>query len=64
MRELTLQEMAMVAGAGDDCGSGDSGGNDLGGITDPDSLGDELIAIYEGIVAATSHIIERVAESF
>ncbi len=61
MRELTLQEISFVAGAGDDCSSG---GNNIGGVTDSGSLGDDLINIYEGLVSATSYIIERVAESF
>lgn len=61
MRELTFQEISLVAGAGDDC---DSSGNNIGGVTDSGSLGDDLINIYEGLVAATSHIIERVATSF
>jgi hypothetical protein len=60
MRELTLSEMSLVAGAGDDCSSG---GNNIGGITDSGSIGDDLINIYEGLVAATSHIIERVADA-
>ena len=57
MRVLTLNEMNFVSGAGDDCSSG----NNYGGVTEPSSLGDDLIEIYEGLVAATSHIIERVA---
>ncbi len=60
MRELTLKEMSLVAGAADECASG---GNNYGGVTEPSSLGDDLIDIYEGLVAATSHIIERVAEA-
>ncbi len=63
MRELTLSEMDFVSGAGDDCTSGDSGGNSFGGVTEPSSLGDDLVAAYEGLVAATSHIIERVANA-
>ncbi len=58
MRELTLNEMSFVSGAGDDCSSG---GNTYGGISDTTTVGDEIIAIYEGLIAATSHIIERVA---
>ncbi len=58
MRELTMKEIAMVAGGGDACG-----GNNYGGVTDTGSFGDDLIAIYEGLVAATSHIIERVAKA-
>jgi hypothetical protein len=61
MRELTLNELSLIAGAGDDCSSG--GGNNLGGITDSGSIGQDLINIYEGLVAATSHIIERVAKA-
>jgi len=58
MRVLTLNEMNFVSGAGDDCSSG---GNNYGGITDTTTVGDEIIEIYEGLVAATSYIIERVA---
>jgi len=63
MRELTMSEISLVSGAGDDCSSGNSGGNNYGGITEPSSVGDEIIDIYEGLVAATSHIIERVANA-
>ena len=59
MRELTLDEIGMVAGAGDECPPG----NDIGGVTDFPSLGQDLIDFYEGLVAATSHIIERVADA-
>jgi hypothetical protein len=61
MRELTMQEMRLVSGAGDDCSSD---GNTYGGVTDTASLGDDLIEVYEGLVAVTSHIIERVANAF
>lgn len=60
MRELTLQEIHWVAGAGDDC---PAQGNDIGGITDSESIGDDLVNIYEGVVAAVSHVIERVANA-
>ncbi len=59
MRELTSNEMLLVSGAGDECPPG----NDIGGITDFPSLGEDLINLYEGLVAATSHIIERVANA-
>jgi hypothetical protein len=62
MRELTLQEMGLVAGGGDDQCTND-GGNNIGGVTEPSSLGGDLINIYEGLVEATSHIIERVANA-
>lgn len=61
MRELILSEMSLVSGAGDECPSG--GSNDLAGIGDPPGLGGDIIAIYESLVEATSHIIERVANA-
>ena len=61
MRDLTKDEIQMVAGGGDKCASGD---NNYGGVSDPGSLGADLIAIYEGVVAATSYVIERVARAF
>ena len=63
MRDLTMKELGFVAGGHDSCSSGD-GGNNYGGVTDTASIGQDLIQIYEGLVAATSHIIERVAEAF
>lgn len=62
MRELTTSELDMVAGGTGVCTPDDSG-NDYGGITETASVGSELIEIYEGVVAATSHIIERVANA-
>ncbi len=60
MRELNATELSQVSGAGDECSGGGSG-NDIGGITDSDNVGTDLINIYEGVVAAVSHVIERVA---
>lgn len=62
MRELTANEMLQVAGATGECTSGDSG-NNYGGITETSSVGDDLIELYEGLVAVTSHVIERVARA-
>ncbi len=62
MRELTAAELDFVSGGGDNCSNG--GGNNYGGVTDTESLGDELINIYEGLVQVTSHVIERVANAF
>lgn len=62
MRELTIEEMGMVAGGTGEC-TADQGGNSYGGVTDTMSVGQELINIYEGLVEATSHIIERVASA-
>ena len=62
MRELTAAELDFVSGGGDNCSN--EGGNNYGGVTAPNSLGDDLVAIYEGLVQVTSHIIERVANAF
>jgi hypothetical protein len=62
MRELTKAELEFVSGGGDECS--DEGGNNIVGVTDSKSLGEDLINIYEGLVEATSHIIERVANAF
>lgn len=62
MRELTTTELDFVSGAGDDCPEdSESSGNNIAGVTDSGSLGDDLVNIYEGVVQAASHIIERVA---
>lgn len=60
MRELNTLEMEMVSGGVGVC----TPGNSLGQIGDPSRFGDNLISIYEGMVAATSHVIERVAGAF
>lgn len=62
MRELALHELTQVAGGGDlSCGPED--GNNYGGVTDPQSVGRDLINMYEGLVEFTSHVIERVANA-
>jgi hypothetical protein len=61
MRELTAKELSYVSGAGDECPAGD--GNDIAGITDSEGIGDDLVNIYEGVVQAVSHVIERVANA-
>jgi hypothetical protein len=63
MRELTKAELSFVSGGTGQCTPEDSG-NNYGGVTNTSTVGDELVNIYEGIVAAASHIIERVANSF
>lgn len=62
MRELTSSEIGLVSGAGADCSSG-GGGNNIAGVTQPETIGEDLVKIYEGLVAATSHVIERVANA-
>lgn len=61
MRELNATELSFVSGAGDECDS--ESGNDFGGISDTDNVGDDLVNIYEGVVQAVSHVIERVADA-
>lgn len=63
MRELTMSEIGIVGGASEQCSSEQSG-NNYGGVTDTASLGQDIIEIYEGLVEATSYIIERVANAF
>jgi hypothetical protein len=63
MRELTVTELDFVAGGHQQCSS-ESGGNTYGGISDTSSLGREIIEIYEGLVQATSYIMERIADAF
>jgi hypothetical protein len=63
MRELNVNELNRVAGGGDQC-TPENSGNNIAGVTDPGSLGADLINVYEGLVAATSYIIERVANAF
>lgn len=63
MRELTISEIGFVGGAAQQCSSGGSG-NNYGGVTDTASLGQDIIEIYEGLVEATSYVIERVANAF
>lgn len=63
MRELTQAELAFVAGGSNlECTPSDSG-NDYGGVKDTSGFGDDLVNLYEGLVQATSHVIERVANA-
>jgi hypothetical protein len=60
MRELNETELCFVAGGNSyQC----TPGNSYGGVSQPQTLGQDIITIYEGLVAATSHIIERVARA-
>lgn len=65
MRELTAAEIGFVSGGTGDTGvcTPENSGNNYAGVTDPGSIGGDLIEIYEGLVEATSHIIERVANA-
>lgn len=62
MRELTANELDFVSGATGQCTPENSGGgNNYAGVTDPGSVADDLIEIYEGAIEFTSYVIERVA---
>jgi hypothetical protein len=63
MRGLKTEELKYVAGGEGVC-TPDNSGNNYGGITNTAGIGDDIVNFYEGLVAATSHIIERVALSF
>lgn len=63
MRELNSNELALVSGAGDQCTPANSDGNTYGGINDTTTLAQDMINIYEGAVAFTSYVIERVVNS-
>jgi hypothetical protein len=58
MRELTMSEVEFVSG-----GCGSEGGNEYGGVKDTGGFGRDIINMYEGLVGATSYIIERVANA-
>lgn len=59
MRELTQNELELVSG-GVVC----TPANSIGGVSNFNEFGNDLINFYEGLVAATSHVIERVANAF
>ncbi len=64
MRLLNDMELEVVCGAEGVCTPTGNSGNTYGGVTNTGSVGQDLIKIYEGLVDVTSHIIERVANSF
>ncbi|MEX2125161.1 MAG: hypothetical protein WD795_14815 [Woeseia sp.] len=59
MRDLNTAELDFIAGGTRQC----TPGNNIGGVTDSGGLGRDLVNIYEALVSATSHIIERVANA-
>ncbi len=65
MRELKTAEMTLVSGGHEDlqCPAPQPN-NSFAGIEDTNGFGRDIINMYEGLVMATSHIIERVALSF
>jgi len=65
MRTLNTNELNFVSGGEGTCGPADglSAGNEYGGIMDTGTVGDEIIQLYEGLIQATSYMIERVANA-
>lgn len=64
MRELETNELMFVSGATGRCTPENSGsGNTYGGVSDPGSVANDMIQIYEGAIEVTSYIIERVAKA-
>lgn len=60
MRELSVNELEMVSGGNQhQC----TPGNSIGGVSNFGGLGQDLIYFYEGLVSATSYVIERVARA-
>lgn len=62
MRELNSRELGLVSGGIYACTMNDAN-NAYVGIVNPGRVGNDLIGIYEGVVMATSHVIERVANA-
>jgi hypothetical protein len=62
MRHLSERELGFVCGAEGQC-TPENSPNNYGGVTNPTTVGGDLVNVYEGVVAAVSHIIERVANA-
>lgn len=62
---LTAGEVEQVAGGDGTCSTTVTvSSSEIGFTTTANSVGDALIDTYDGVVAATSHVIETVAKSF
>lgn len=64
MRILSENELCSVAGGAGVCTPLDVSGNSFGGVANTAATGADFINLYEGAVAAFSHVIERVASAF
>lgn len=62
MRMLEVKELQLVGGGEGQCTASDSG-NSYGGVVDTGDIGGDLVNMYEGVVEAVSHVIERVADA-
>jgi hypothetical protein len=62
---LTADQVEQVAGGDGTCSTTLTvSSSEVGFTTTANSLGDALINTYDGVVDATSHVIETVAKSF
>lgn len=65
MRKLDTEELTLIAGGDGAYACTPAQANNVYyGIANPPGLGGDLISIYEGVVMATSHVMERVIKSF
>ncbi|MGB5246550.1 MAG: hypothetical protein WBM54_02395 [Woeseia sp.] len=64
MRTLQESELSLVVGGTGTCTPENLSGNNFGGIRNTARVDSDFVNIYEGVVAAASHVIERVANAF
>jgi len=61
MRELTTMELQFVSGGTGECT--EESANTIAGVSNFTDVGQNLIDFYEGLIEATSYVIERVANA-
>ena len=61
MRELTTMELQFVSGGTGECT--EESANRIAGVSNFTDVGQNLIDFYEGLIEATSYVIERVANA-
>ena len=61
MRELTTMELQFVSGGTGECT--EESANRIAGVSNFNNIGGDLINFYEGLIEATSYVIERVANA-
>ena len=63
MRNLTLTEIGFVGGAGEECADSDQQSSGDSSIGDQTTLLEDFINAYEGIIASTVYVAERVTRA-
>jgi hypothetical protein len=61
MRELTTMELQFVSGGTGECT--EESANRIAGVSNFVDVGGDLINFYEGLIEATSYVMERVANA-